>query len=53
MRLHIQGLRKKESTTRYDESVEVDPDSLIFELLKTLFTKGIHFLQTLNHNIGL
>jgi hypothetical protein len=39
MRLLIQGLRKKDYMARYSETIEVDPDSLTFELLETLFRK--------------
>ncbi|KAM7188973.1 hypothetical protein V8F33_010307 [Rhypophila sp. PSN 637] len=40
MLLQIDGLRKKGSTARHSERVEVDPDSMTFDLLQTLFKKG-------------
>jgi hypothetical protein len=43
MRILIQGLRKKGSTVRYSETLEADPDSLMFELLQTLLKKGVFF----------
>ena len=51
MILSIQGLRKKGSMECYTEDVEVDPDSLTFELLEYLLKKSTLFPQTLHLEI--